>query len=235
MNRKTGLLLVLIVAVFELAFLTWTRADYRSALLDGEEYEVPAAIEFQGNFYERNYISVSIPMTEAKWDGERDPEPGETIYISVHKGDKGALVIDNARLTEPSGSYIQARALHIIDDTVHFHFPADRMYMAPEQLKKLSVVELSERVQVPDSNGKSKTVMKNEITALIRVKDGRVAVSRVLANGGPVEQIFTTVGKNLSVKYATSGGEKDQYNEKRFFTADDRKQGSKEDANEQKE
>lgn len=37
--------------------------------------------------------------------------------------------------------------------------------------------------------------MKNEITALVRVKDGRAAISRVLANGGPVEQIFTTVGK----------------------------------------
>ena len=62
--------------------------------------------------------------------------------------------------------------------------------------------------------GKTKTAMKNEITALVRVKDGRAAISRVLANGGPVEQIFTTVGKNLSVKYATSKDEKDQYNEK---------------------
>ena len=52
MNRKYSLLLVLITAIFELAFLVWTRADYRSTLLDGEEYEVPAAIEFQGDFYD---------------------------------------------------------------------------------------------------------------------------------------------------------------------------------------
>ena len=58
MNRKYSLLLVLITAVFELAFLVWTRADYRSTLLDGEEYEVPAAIEFQGDFYDRNYIAA---------------------------------------------------------------------------------------------------------------------------------------------------------------------------------
>ena len=63
MNRKYSLLLVLITAVFELAFLVWTRADYRSTLLDGEEYEVPAAIEFHGNFYDRNYIAVSVPIT----------------------------------------------------------------------------------------------------------------------------------------------------------------------------
>ena len=35
--------------------------------------------------------------------------------------------------------------LSYIDGMVHFHFPADRMYMSPEQLAKLSIVELSER------------------------------------------------------------------------------------------
>lgn len=76
MNRKYSLLLVLITAIFELAFFVWTRADYRSTLLDGEEYEVPAAIEFQGDFYDRNYIAVNVPITETKWEGEREPETG---------------------------------------------------------------------------------------------------------------------------------------------------------------
>lgn len=164
MNRKYSLLLVLITAIFELAFLVWTRADYRSTLLDGEEYEVPAAIEFQGNFYDRNYIAVNVPITETKWEGEREPETGETIYLVIRKGQKGALILDHAQPAQPSGSYIKTRALRIMDGTVYFNFPADRMYMAPEQLKKLSVVELSERVQVPEDNGKTKTAMKNEIT-----------------------------------------------------------------------
>lgn len=154
MNRKYSLLLVLITAVFELAFLVWTRADYRSTLLDGEEYEVPAAIEFQGDFYDRNYIAVNVPITETKWEGEREPETGETIYLVISKGQKGALILDHAQLTQPPGNYIKTRALRIMDGTVYFNFPADRMYMAPEQLKKLSVVELSERVQVPEDNGK---------------------------------------------------------------------------------
>ena len=159
MNRKYSLLLVLITAIFELAFLVWTRADYRSTLLDGEEYEVPAAIEFQGDFYDRNYIAVNVPITETKWEGEREPETGETIYLVISKGQKGALILDHAQLTQPSGSYIKTRALRIMDGTVYFNFPADRMYMAPEQLKKLSVVELSERVQVPEDNGKTKTAI----------------------------------------------------------------------------
>lgn len=86
------------------------------------------------------------------------------------------------------------------------------MYMLPEQLKKLSVVELSERVQLKDKAGKkTETRMKNDLTALVHIKDGRVVISKVLANGSPVEQTYTTVGKNLSVKYARSGKEKDAY------------------------
>lgn len=107
MNRKYSLLLVLITAVFELAFLVWTRADYRSTLLDGEEYEVPAAIEFQGDFYDRNYIAVNVPITETKWEGEREPETGETIYLVISKGQKGALILDHAQPAQPSGSYIK--------------------------------------------------------------------------------------------------------------------------------
>ena len=81
MNRKYSLLLVLITAVFELAFLVWTRADYRSTLLDGEEYEVPAAIEFHGNFYDRNYIAVNVPINEvgrrAGTGNRRNDLPGD--------------------------------------------------------------------------------------------------------------------------------------------------------------
>lgn len=87
--------------------MVWTRADYRSTLLDGEEYEVPAAIEFHGNFYDRNYIAVNVPITETKWEGEREPETGETIYLVIRKGQKGALILDHAQPAQPSGSYIK--------------------------------------------------------------------------------------------------------------------------------
>lgn len=212
MNRKYSLLLVLITAIFELAFWYGQGRITVPPFLTEKNMRCRRRLNFK-DFYDRNYIAVNVPITETKWEGEREPET-ETIYLVISKGQKGALILDHAQLTQPPGNYIKTRALRIMDGTVYFNFPADRMYMAPEQLKKLSVVELSERVQVPEDNGKTKTAMKNEITALVRVKDGRAAISRVLANGGPVEQIFTTVGKNLSVKYATSKDEKDQYNEK---------------------
>ncbi len=221
-----------ITALLEVGFLVWTRADYRSTLLDGVEYEVPAAIEFHGGFYERNYLPIQIPIHEAKWQEDKEPAAGETIYLVPAKTEKGLLAVDHAQLEEPSGDYIRTRAIYVMDGTVYFDFPADRMYMNPDQLKKLSIIELSERVQIKDQeSGKTETRMKNELTALIRIKDGRVAVSRVLANGGPIEQTFTTIGKNLSVKYATSGAEKDQYNEKRAFSAGDAAKAGKDGDN----
>lgn len=94
------------------------------------------------------------------------------------------------RHKEPGGNYIITRVESINDsgDVVRFAFPASRLYMSPEQLKKLSVVELSERVQVKDEKGKKvETRMKNEIYAQIKIKDGRVVISQALVNGSPVE------------------------------------------------
>ena len=107
------------------------------------------------------------------------------------------MEITGAQDTRPGGDYLITRVLSYIDGMVHFHFPADRMYMSPEQLAKLSIVELSERVQVKNEQKKT--------------KDGRAVIAKVLANGSPVEQTFTTVGKNINVTYAKSAKERDQY------------------------
>ena len=67
-------------------------------------------------------------------------------------------------------------------------------------------------MQVKDEKGKKvETRMKNEIYAQIKIKDGRVVISQALVNGSPVDQTFLTVGKRLSVKYASGPKEKDTY------------------------
>ena len=190
LSKKMSLILLAAAAVVELTSLVWIRGEYRSTMIDGAEYQVPAAIDFKGDFYERNYLPVTVPLTEAPWHG------------GDHRG-----------AGYPSrGDYLITRALSYIDGMVHFHFPVDRMYMSPEQLAKLSIVELSERVQVKNEQKKTtETHMKNELSALIHVKDGRAVIAKVLANGSPVEQTFTTVGKNINVTYAKSAKERDQY------------------------
>lgn len=65
--------------------------------------------------------------------------------------------------------------------------------------------------------------MKNEMTALIHIKDGRVTIAKVLANNSPIEQTYTTVGKNINVKYATSGKDRDQYSTRINKQSDDKK------------
>lgn len=211
-SKKLSLILLALVFVIEAGALFWIRGDYRSTMLDGAEYEVPAAIDFKGDFYGRNYLPIYIPLTEAPWKGSVTPEKGQEIYLSFDKNSEGMMELTGASDRKPGGMYIITRVISTSDGLVHFIFPADRMYMLPEQLKKLSVVELSERVQLKDKTGKkTETRMKNDLTALVHIKDGRVVISKVLANGSPVEQTYTTVGKNLSVKYARSGKEKDAY------------------------
>ncbi len=211
-NKKMTLLLLAMAGLIEIIALVWIRGDYRSTMLDGSEYQVPAHIEFKGDFYHRNYLPVTVPITEVSWKGHRLPEKGEEIYLTLAKNEEGLLEITGAQESKPGGDYIITRVLSCIDGTVHFHFPADRMYMSPEQLQKLPVVELTERVQVKNEEKKTtETRMKNTVTALIHVKDGRVTIAKVLASGSPVDQTYTTVGKNMNISYAKSPGERDQY------------------------
>lgn len=211
-RKKFALILLALVFVIEAAALFWTRSDFRSVMLDGAEYQVPAAIDFKGDFYGRNYLPLYIPLTEAPWKGSVTPEKGEEIYLSFDKNSEGLLEITGASNVKPGGMYIITRVSSVNEGMVHFRFPADRLYMSPDQLKKLSVVELSERVQVKDEKEKkTETRMKNDLTAIIHIKDGRVAVSKVLANGSPIEQTFTTIGKNLNVKFSRGPKDKDIY------------------------
>jgi len=212
LNKKFALLLLAVVALVEIVSLVWIRGDYRNTMLDGAEYQVPANIDFKGDFYHKNYLSLTVPITEAAWKGRGIPEAGEEVYLSLSKREAGFMEITGATGEKPAGDYIAVRVMSYVGGTVYFKFPADRMYMSPEQLQKLSVVELSERVQVKNEERETtETHMKNEVTALIHVKDGRVAVAKVLANGSPVEQTYTTVGKNMKITYAKSPAERDQY------------------------
>lgn len=212
LNKKMALLLLGIVAFIEIVSLVWIRGDYRSTMLDGAEYQVPATIDFKGDFYHKNYLSVAVPITEAPWKGKGIPEKGEEVYLTISKNKAGLMEITGAWDEKSGDDYIAVRVKSYIGGTVYFNFPVDRMYMSPEQLQKLSVVELSERVQVKNEEKETtETHMKNEVTALIHVKDGRVTVAKVLANGSPVEQTYTTVGKNMNITYAKSPDERDQY------------------------
>ena len=213
-NKRLSLILLAIVVVIEVVTLIFMRGDYRSVMTTGAEYKVPAQIQFKGDFYNKNYLGITIPITEAPWEGSAPAHRGEEIYLKPVVDNDGLMTISGATDKEPGGNYIITRVESINDsgDVVRFAFPASRLYMSPEQLKKLSVVELSERVQVKDEKGKKvETRMKNEIYAQIKIKDGRVVISQALVNGSPVDQTFLTVGKRLSVKYVSGPKEKDTY------------------------
>ena len=60
-SKKLSLILLSAVFVIEAGSLFWIRGDYRSTMLDGAEYEVPAAIDFKGDFYGRNYLPITSP------------------------------------------------------------------------------------------------------------------------------------------------------------------------------
>lgn len=213
MNKKTTLLAVLVVVIFELIFLGYMRFSYKSTMEEGKVFEVPAMINFSGDFYNRNYILVYIPLFQTKWLGNENLKVGEEIYVSVYKDKDGMMKLDHAESKEPSGDYFIARASYVGNGLVNFRFPADRMYATKDELKNYSIVELSENVQVKNYKTKEvKSKKKNEVTAQIRIKDGKVTIEKILASGASADKVFVTKGKNLKIKYANGATTKDMVN-----------------------
>lgn len=203
MNKKATLLAVAIIVVAEIIFLGWMRSSYKSTIAEGKVFEVPAVINFSGDFYNRNYILVYIPLFQTKLLGDKNVKEGDEIYVSVYKDKDGFMQLDHAQKNEPNGDYFIARACHVADGLVNFRFPADRMYATSDEIKKYSIVELSETVQIKEKNKtKTKTRKKNEVTAQLRIKDGRVTIEKLLAGGASADKVFVTKGKNIKIKYS---------------------------------
>ncbi len=211
MNKKIVWIAFFLIAVAELFLLVWIRGSYRTVEAEGKEFLTPVSVDFGENFYESNYMTLHVPIQKALWKEANEPVKGETIYISIRENDKKELEVLQAQLEKPSGDYIKARAAGMDRDIVHFAFPVNRLYMSADELARVPVSELAERVQVKDPDtGRTVSRMKNDIKAQLRIKDGEVVIQNLLVNGNPIQTTFTTVGKNVNIKYANSEKEKDQ-------------------------
>lgn len=211
MRKKFTWIVFALIAAAELLALWWIRGDYYTVRDEGAVYITPAAVDFRNNFYENNHISLHIPITAARWRGKEMPAAEEEIYLVINRDKENVLTVLHAQKEKPASDYILVRAKSIEGDTVHFEFPAERLYMDAAALRKLSIPELAERVQVRDADtGRVVSRMKNTITAELRVRDGKVVIKDILVNGNPVRTAYTTVGTNVNIEYANGEREEDK-------------------------
>lgn len=210
MKKKLLWILFGLAALSELLMLWWIRGDYYTVRDEGELYVTPASVDFRNNFYENNHMSIHIPITQARWRGKDIPAAGEEVCLVINKDKKNVLTVLHAQKERPASDYILVRAESLAGDTLHFSFPAERLYMDAAVLRKLSVSELAERVQVRDAEtGRVVSRMKNELSAELAVKDGKVVIRNMLVNGEPMQTAYTTVGVNRKIQYANGDTEKD--------------------------
>ena len=210
-SKNMRFILVVAAAVMQMALIGWIRFDFQDTEKNGIAYETPASVDFTGNFYDRNYINVNIPIDHAPWLDAAPPEKGSCIYVSVGKDAKGKLYVKWAGASKPADDYICTHAESFFNGTVYFHFPFRRYYISSEDMKKLPISELSERVRVRDpASGKWETKTKNEVTARFRIKDGDAVITDILVNGLPVTESFNTLGTNIHMTYAASGQDEDR-------------------------
>lgn len=210
MKRTWLWILFLLAAAAQIFLLVWVRGEYRTVQAEGLEYTVPVNVNFTTDFYQRNYLSLYVPIDKAQWVSPTAPAVGEEVYVAISNGKNNEIQVLRAQIDQPEGDYILVRAKGLDGDVLHFDFPVSRLYLDGAQLRRVSVTELSERVRVenPDTH-QIETRMKNSLVAILRIKDGRVVIDNLLVNGSPVTLSYTTVGTKADVKFATSGREED--------------------------
>lgn len=205
MNKKWMVPLLFLALGLQILILVWVRGEYRTVQMEGTVYTIPVTVNFSPDFYEKNYLSLYVPIDKAQWIGATTPEEGEEVYVAISGSKEKEIQVLRAQRDPPDGDYILVRAKSLDGDVLHFDFPANRLYMDSGQLRRISVTELSERVRVRNpETGRVETRMKNTLRAVLSIKDGRVVIADLLVNGSPVAMSYTTVGTKADVKFATS-------------------------------
>ena len=72
-------------------------------MLDGAEYEVPAAIDFKGDFTEGRGPPHLHPPHRGALEGTVTPEKGAEIYLSFDKNSEGMMELTGASDRKPGG------------------------------------------------------------------------------------------------------------------------------------
>ena len=55
--------------------------------------ERTAQIQFKGDFYNKNYLGITIPITEAPWEGSAPAHRGEEIYLKPVVDNDGLMTL----------------------------------------------------------------------------------------------------------------------------------------------
>ncbi len=189
MNKMAKYIVLFAVGAAEITGLIWMRGEYKTTLAEGVVYETPVKVEDAKNDFEGGYIFLDNPIDEAAWAGDSVAEVGEAVRLIIAKDKKtGALTVLHAQRDIPQGDYITVRVTQADEDTIHFRWPADRMYIAGAEKKKQLVEELTRRVPIRDYiTDKVVSHLENEIIATIRIKDGKTVYEDVKVNGRDVD------------------------------------------------
>ncbi len=189
MNKIAKYIVLFVVGAAEVTGLVWMRGEYKTTLAEGTVYEMPVKVEDAKNDFESGYIFLDNPIDEAAWAGDSVAEVGEAVRLVIAKDKKtGALNVLHAQRDTPQGDYITVRVTKADDDTIHFDWPADRIYIAGAEKKKQLVEELTRRVPIRDYiTDKVVSHLENELMATIRIKDGKTVYEDVKVNGRDVE------------------------------------------------
>lgn len=169
-RAKWGLFaLMVFIQLGALAYAGWR---WHNISVDGIPYQWQCVTRVAHSSFGTDYIDVSFPEDTAQWLDEREPVPGQAVYIHITRDDKGVLVIQGASGEKPAvgGDYMKASVLSSQYGTIKFRVGFDRYRMDPRLTDGIYDISASDSV-----------------IASIRIKKGDGVIEGIFVNGMPLE------------------------------------------------
>jgi len=181
-NKKTQIVLFLLVALAQLyipAKMIWDQED---VLKNGSEYKFKTAPVDPNDPFRGKYITLSFDNNTFEVENNKDWQQGDEIYVSITNGSDGFAKIASISEEKPEHhqDYVKAKVGFAMGkgSRISIDYPFDTYYM--EESKAYGAELTYQRSQLDSTQ---------TTFALVHIKNGKAVLKDVLIDGVPIREI----------------------------------------------
>ncbi len=181
-NKKTQIVLFLLVALAQLyvpAKMIWDQED---VLKNGSEYKFKTAPVDPNDPFRGKYITLNFDNNTFEVENNKDWQQGDEIYVSITNGSDGFAKIASISKKKPTDQqdFVKATVGFAMGkgSRISIDYPFDTYYM--EESKAYGAELTYQRSQLDSTQ---------TTFALVHIKNGKAVLKDVLIDGVPIREI----------------------------------------------
>ena len=175
---------LLSLAAIQLALPLWMIRDHLHLLDTGAEFRFHAQAVSSGSSISGKYIQLSFYADSFRTVEDSSWREGETVYLVIENDATGfgkiASVLRSPSNSIPSYLKTNVRLFLKPGNLIYFNFPFDKYFLEENKVREEKLQSLWRWTDAPP-----------ELTAIVRIHNGKALLSGLLVEGKPIEERFS--------------------------------------------